>query len=376
MIRSILTHAILMVSMLFSSAAIAGDTVKIALLSGFTGVANIPSYHLLHTIEMEVKRVNANGGINGRPVELVILDDESNPMKTIELARDKRLDDVAGIIGFPWSQFILSAGPTIQDRRIPAISILATHDRATKIGDHLFRVCFTNTYQGKMLVRYAFNKLKARKAVLFVDHQNSYSVDLARIIKQEFTGMGGRIVHEISYIPQKGPDFFLSELRKIDLKSFDSVFIPDDQVYVMPIMEAFARIGAVDKNYFGGDGWNMANIQIKDERLKDLPTYVVGHWDAGGRSRENREFISSFSASYNAEPQDATALSHDAFYILIEAIKKTPSLDREIIKQKLYETNYVGLTGRIQFDNDGDPVHKPLVIHKVYKGRRESYLYQ
>ena len=361
---------------MLSKPANAQESIKIALLSGFSGVASIPSYHLLHTAMMETDELNAHGGIHGKPIELVILDDESNPIKTVELTRDPRLQDAVGVIGFPWSQFILAAGAELQKLKIPSISILATHDHAMEIGDYLFRVCFSNNYQGKKLAEYAFKKVRVRNAILFVDYQNSYSVDLAKTIKKEFTKRGGKIVHEIGYIPQKGTDYFFNELKNIDKRTYDSVFIPDDQVYVMPIMDAFIKIGATDKIYFGGDGWNMANIQIKNTQLDNFQIHVVGHWNNDNPNQQNKMFIKKFQSLYRTEPQDASALSHDALYILVEAIKKVPSLDKILIKQRLLQTNYNGLTGKIQFAKDGDPIHKPIVIHKVYKGKRESIVYQ
>lgn len=367
---------LLPILLLITSSVEAKENIKIALLAGFSGVASIPSYHLLHTVEMEIAKVNESGGIGGRQIELRIFDDESNPVKTLEFANDARLDDVVGIIGFPWSQFILTAGPILQRRGIPSISILATHDDVTKIGDYIFRVCFNDTYQGTKLAQFAVSNTGAKKALLFVNQQNAYSVHLAKVIREEFASKGGSIIKQIDYIPQNNSNFFMERLKEIDIGGYDSVFLPDDQVYVMPIMKAFIKTGGNDKRFFGGDGWNMANILIRNNQLNDFETYVIGHWDKNEADVRNKRFISEFKSLYPSEPQDASALSHDAFYVLIEAIRKTPSLDKKQLKENLYKTSYNGLTGKIQFKTTGDPIHKPLVIHRAYGGKRESLVYQ
>lgn len=359
----------------FSAIANAEGVIKVALFAGFSGVANISSFNLLYGAKMEVEKINSKGGFEGKKIELVVLDDESDPIKTIELINDKRLDDVVGIIGFPWSKFLLIAGEHLQKKGIPTISITATHDSATQVGDYIFRVCYTNSYQGEKLSRYAFKKLGVRRSLLFVNLENSYSSDLASSMQTQFEKLGGKIVEKIKYIPKHKKDYFIDQIKNIPVSSYDVVLIPDTQVYAMPIMEAFRELEIDDKIYIGGDGWNMADTQMYDDRFKNYKTYVAGHWDFANPRIENKEFIKGFFELTYANPQDAAALTHDALYVLLDAIKRAGSLDHKKIKDALLKTNYTGLTGNIRFDSNRNVLHKQMIIHEVDKGKRRSFVY-
>lgn len=372
-LRGKFTFAVLLFA--FSTSANAQEKIKIALLAGFSGVSSISSFHLLNTAKMEVEKINSEGGFEGKMIELVILDDESNPIKTTEMANSAKLDDVAGVIGFQWSKFLLIAGEHLQRRKIPTISTLATHNTATHVGDYIFRVCFTNSYQGELLSRYAFKELGIKKALLFRNLENSYSNDLASSIRSHFEKLGGKIVKEIKYIPKHNKDYFVKEITDTPKSGFDAVFVPDAQVYSMPIMEVFRDLNMNDKIYIGGDSL-IPVTQVKDDRLNSFKTYAAAHWDINNQSIENKNFIKRFVEKTNAEPQDTSALAHDALYVLLDAIKRAGSLDHKKIKDALYKTDYKGLTGRIRFDKNGDVLYKPMVIHVVNDGIRKSFVYQ
>lgn len=366
-------RALLLLYLLFSAAAVsaADGPVRIGLLSGFTGVASIPSHHLLQVAKMEIKRINVAGGIKGKKIELVVMDDESNPVRTVELARSEQIDDLTGIIGFPWSQFIIASGDILARRGIPAISILATHDDATRRWNNVFRVCFTNTQQGKLLAQYAYRQVGVRRALMFVNQQNVYSVNLARIIQGEFVRQGGMIFKTIDYIPSHGDAYFLEKISTLNNAQFDSIFLPDDQVYVLPILSVLSRMKLQENPVFGGDGWNSATLASRKANLRDFHFHVIGHWNDKTKDSFGQQFINRFRKYDTSDPQDASALSYDALHVLLNAMRKAQTLSKAHIVQALYQTDYQGLTGRIIFDESGNVRRKPIVIHHVHKGNRE-----
>ena len=56
----------------------------------------------------------------------------------------------------------------------------------TKIGDYIFRICFTDDFQGKVIAKFARQDLNAETAVIFVDVTSDYSLKLSEIFTNEF----------------------------------------------------------------------------------------------------------------------------------------------------------------------------------------------
>jgi branched-chain amino acid transport system substrate-binding protein len=70
---------------------------------------------------------------------------------------------------------------------VPMLTPSATNPRITQIGDYIFRVCFLDEFQGRVIARFAHDRLKVQKLAILTDVKQDYSVDLAR-----FLGPGGR----------------------------------------------------------------------------------------------------------------------------------------------------------------------------------------
>src|ERR1700677_3456029 len=146
------------------------------------------------------EQINAEGGILGQQIELVTEDDQSKPGQSATAVRKLITQDkVLAILGDATSSATLEAAPIAQTDKIPMITPTATNPRITEVGDFIFRVCFLDEFQGRVLARFAREKLKAQRIFTLTDVKQDYSVDLLKFFKDEFTKLGGTIVGEQSY---------------------------------------------------------------------------------------------------------------------------------------------------------------------------------
>src|SRR6185503_5730226 len=93
----------------------------------------------------------------------------------------------------------LAGAPICQKNKVPMISPSSTNPRVTEQGDYIFRVCFTDPYQGKALAAFVKNSLKLDTAAILVDKKTDYSVGLAQFFRTAYEEIGGKIVAEQSY---------------------------------------------------------------------------------------------------------------------------------------------------------------------------------
>jgi len=102
--------------------------------------------------------------------------------------------------------------------------VSSTNPMVTQKGDYIFRVCFTDPYQGKALATFAAENLKVKKVGTMVDRKNDYSVGLAEFFRKEFEAHGGKVVSEQSY--SGGDTEFRPQLTAIKSSKPDVIFIP------------------------------------------------------------------------------------------------------------------------------------------------------
>ena len=191
-------------------------------LTGDTGQYGISA---LNGIRMAVEEANAQGGVGGHRIELIAQDTRSDAVETETVVR--RLAGeyrVHALVGEIVSSRSLVAARVAQGERVPMLTPSSTSPEVTKQGDYVFRSCYTDPFQGAALAQFAAQSLRARRAALLVDSGQRYSIELARIIGEEFKRQGGEIVSEQSYV--EGAGDFAPQLAEVGAARPEVIFIP------------------------------------------------------------------------------------------------------------------------------------------------------
>jgi branched-chain amino acid transport system substrate-binding protein len=116
-------------------------------------------------IRLAVDEVNAGGGLLGKKVKLVTLDDRGDSAEAANAVT--RLIDVEkaqAILGEVASSLSLAGGRVAQRRQVPMISPSSTNPKVTQVGDYIFRVCFLDPFQGKVMADFARDHLRVHGA--------------------------------------------------------------------------------------------------------------------------------------------------------------------------------------------------------------------
>ena len=100
-------------------------------------------------------------------------------------------EGVVAVLGAISSSMSIPAAEVLQDAGIIMISTSSTNPATTQIGDYIFRMAYTDDFQGKVAARYAFNDLSAQSAIIFRQQDDDYSFGLANFFDEEFQALGG-----------------------------------------------------------------------------------------------------------------------------------------------------------------------------------------
>ncbi len=349
--------------------------IKLAAIVAQTGDATSSNRDSLIGIRFAVEEINQQGGVLGHPIELIELDNLSSPIGG-KVAADAAVQrEVHGVIGAAWSSHSLAMAPVLQQAGIPMLSPVSTTPSLTAVGDYIFRLCFVDTTQGQVMAQFAYNDLAVRKVVSFVDIRSDYSMGLASAFRQAFEQLGGTVLSEIEY--QKKRQDFRPLLQQAASFTPDMLFLPThDEMLLIWKHASELQFRPI---MLGGDGWPSKGF------TPDLHGYFSDHWSEGLDDEASRQFVQRFQqwqAQQNWPEQEkyqeidaALALSYDAVHLFADAITRAHSLQRADIRQALADTqNFQGVTGDIQFNEQGDP-HKPVIILEVTNGQKRFFRY-
>lgn len=336
--------------------------ISIAAIYSLTGQASNTNQISVLGTRIAVEEINSRGGVLGRTINLILLDNMSTPIGSSMAANQVAAAGVAGIIGAEWSSHSLAIAEVAQQKRIPMISNYSTIPKLTHIGEYIFRVCYTDDFQGKVMAEFARHDLGARSALIFVNLTSDYSLDLARIFQSHFTSLGGSILSEIEY--KKTNDDYDPLVTKAKQHTADVIFLSghDESGQIARKLQS----AGVDSVLLGGDGWGTDSFLTAGGRYLSRG-YFCTHWSESSERKVSR----TFTEKYGKHPDFGvgTALAYDAVMVLARAIEKAASTTGEDIVQALRTLGpYEGITGKIQFDANGDPL-KSAVIMEIQNGR-------
>ncbi len=366
-IKSIVVCVLLLFALTVPALA-QGDVIKIGLISSLTGSVSTYGQSVRNAVTMAVDDINASGGILGRQISLIILDDKGDGTEAAQAAR--RLIDrenVALILGPVITPSVMAVAPICQAAGVPMLTPTGTGDQITTVGDFIFRGAYKDSFQGRIMAQFAAENLGLKEAAIIYDVANDYSVGLRNAFKTTFEELGGKIIAEESY--STGDTDFSAQLTSLAMRNPQALFIPDYYSTAGPILMQ-ARLMGMDAVMLGVDGWDSPDLSALAGGFEE-GGYIVNHYSGDVDSPVTQGFIAQYTAAFGQAPDALAALAYDGVMIVTKALEAAGSTDPEALKQALGTVEAIeGATGTIKMDPEGTPI-KSAVILKITNGKWE-----
>jgi len=351
-------------------------SVKIGLNTELTGEMPAVGASSKNAAELFASQVNAAGGLQVGdqkiPIELVIGDNGAKADQAAAIAQ--RLiaqDNVVAMLGPDASACAIPAAGIAEALKCPMISPWSTNPKTTLDADgkpktYVFRACFIDTFQARVLAKFVLNNLHAKTAAALYDVASEAPNGQATLFKQTFEENGGKMVGFETYTT--GDRDFSAQLTKIKAANPDVIFLPAYYNDVPLIAQQARRLG-ITVPLVGSDAWSSPEI-IKLGGADIDGSYFCNHYSTQIATPVAQKFMSDYQAKYSQAPDDVAALTYDAFGLLCEAVKAAGKLDRQAVRDQLAKiAKYDGVTGTMQFQPaSGDPI-KSAVILQIKDGK-------
>jgi branched-chain amino acid transport system substrate-binding protein len=377
--KIILLLALASVSLLLTACNKQADDnhIKVGAILELTG--NIPAVGASskNAAEMAVKEINAQGGIaiNGKkmPVELIIQDNGALADQSAAAAQKLiNQENVVAIIGPNASLGAIPAAEIAESSKTVLITPWSTNPKVTLNTStgapkhYVFRACFTDPFEGKVLAGFAHNYLKYKTAAVLYDMASEAPTSQASIFKQAFEKQGGQVVAFETY--SSNDKDFSAQLTKIKAAHPDVIFLPAYYDDVPLIAQQAKRLG-IQTPLLGSDAWSSPEL-IKLSNGAVEGDYFANHYSPDAKTPTTQAFVANYQKAYGQTPDDIAALTYDATQILLRAISAAGTLDRQAIRDNIATLpSFEGVTGQIKFNSgSGDPT-KSAVIMQI-KGDR------
>ena len=316
-------------------------------------------------VQLALEEINGSGGVLGQPIRMITKDNQYKPGETSTVVRELiTRDKVVALIGEVASGRSLEAAPIAQRSGIPMISPASTNEKVTETGDHIFRVCFIDPFQGTVCAKFA-GKLAAKKAAIITDVSKDYSLGLAKSFKAEFLKNGGVITGEQSY--SGGDKDFSAQLTAIKSANPDVVFLPAYYTEAPLIIRQARQLG-ITAPFIGGDGWDSTElISVGGSAVEGC--YFSNHFSNQSTDPQVVAFVDAYRKKYHEDPDAMVALGYDSLKLLADAMKRAGTTDPDKVNAAIAATkDFPGITGKITLDEHRNPT-KSAVMLQVKNGK-------
>jgi len=342
---------------------------------GGEGSDAIATENTLVPIQMYLEEINANGGINGHPLKLVIKED-SGTVAGAEQAMSEINDENQAmiILGHAYSDPASAIGPKLTDYGIPAITSGATAPQVTVDHPWFFRVVTNNTSQGNSIAAYAVEVLGMETATIVYEN-NKYGQSLGNGFEKSFQALGGTVftkasVDSESETLEQDVTNIVRQIDEVPDMVFLATYKPSGAATVIALKE-----NNIDTLIFGGDDiGDTAFLNVFPGEIQQNIHYLNNVYAASPlifdvASEDAQLFKERYVDRTNKNPTWFCATSYDSALVAVQAmidsgISADPaqlSADRQKVRDQLAKYNSTttavqGITGDLFFDKTNDIV--------------------
>lgn len=324
--------------------------IRIGVLLPLTGTSAIHGKDCLVGIEMARDETNGHGGVNGRPIELIVEDTATKTASAIDgLRKLIEINKVPVVLG-PISTAETLAGAEVADRaKTVLFSPTAASPEIHGKSPYVFRIGLMTTPQGKRMAEYCYQELGIKSMGILAMNDET-GIAYADAFQSAYESLGGKISVRLSYM--KSDTEFRTVLTKLNNAKVSNLYVTSVPA-TMGLIARQATELAYRPKFFTNAGVEGEDLLTKAGNAADGIVFTG--------LAPNEDFLKKFEIRAKRQPGIAGPQGYDAFQIIMNALKAKGE-DREGIKQYFAKmTPYEGVGGKISFDETGEVVREPHI---------------
>lgn len=341
---------------------IAEGPVKIGVIAPLTGDTAVVGEPMRNAIQIATDEINAAGGINGNPIELVIEDGKCDGAPAASaMQKLANVDQVEVVIGGACSGESLAAEPVATAAKVALFSAASSNPKLTDISPYFVRNYPSDSFQGKVLADIA--NAQGYKKVAVLQEQTDYALGLFQTFDEALKTSGGATAKE-EFLTETTD--FRTSIVKLRAENPDALFLSvQSSTSGARVLKQLQELGWRPQLFLSDT--IMGDPAIVSEYASVLEGGIGAEVGVDANNPKLKALIAAYVAKHGAEPafQTYAQAAYDAVYIVKNAVE-TVGYDGTAIANYLHTRvkNYQGASGLITIGANGDPTvgHRPEVI--------------
>ena len=347
----------IIIALLAISPALGQDKKPLAIgaVQPLTGWAALGGKNVVAGMKIALEKVNASGGVLGRPFELIIEDGKADPVESVNaIEKLIRRDKVPAIIGCWASSATLAAMPIMERSKIPMLVETATAPMITdKKNKWVFRFTSNNDIDGLLMEPYLVPKLGFKKAA-YLAVNNDWGRSMVKAVSEIMKKTGGEVV--MTEYCGGAEANFTPMLTRIKNAGADTLFITNTLNGIALILKQYHELG-MKMNLFITSGMSVEELVNLAGKEAVEGAYFFERFVATspppGKEKESQEMIAAYKKIFpDGFAYADVAQGYDSVRIMAQAIQRGGAPDPLQIRDALEKTDYPGVSGRVKFDQN------------------------
>ncbi|GJD64477.1 ABC transporter substrate-binding protein [Methylobacterium frigidaeris] len=333
-----------------AGAAGAAEPIKVGLIEPLSGSVAYNGQSVVEGAKLAAKEINDRGGIDGRPLELIVEDGQCAPANTVNAAEKLIQNDrVSVLIGAFCSSATAAIMPVADKYKLPLVTGVSSKADLTEQGNrYFFRAAETDA-----LLARAFAKIMARdlklKSVAYIGVNDDWGRGGVAEFSRDLTELGVKSTL-VDYFDHGSTDFY-TLLTRIRAAEPDGVFVAAETQDGSILLKQAKEMG-LEAKIFGVGSWATEDfIKLTGEAAEGI--YAAVPYASTIPGDTNRKFVESYAKAYRKQPGKYGAAGYNAVNIVAQAIDRADSTKAEAIREALAKTDYEAPNGHYRFTPKG-----------------------
>jgi len=352
--------------------------IKIGYLAAITGDAAVWGKAEQGGAQLYVKQINEKGGILGRPIQLVLYDTRGKAEDAVNAVKRMIFEDkVVAIGGSNFSSIQLAIASIVDQNKVPTVASAATNpavtvDEGGKVRPYMFRIAFTDPYQGKVIADYLIRKCGAKKIAIFSDVGSAYSEGLTEFIRKRADEL--KVEHRL-WSFREGDVDFRAQITEARNWGADAVALTSLYKEMGLIIKQSIEFGW-KPSFMGGDGVSPNIFEIAGKEPMEGTFWVQAMSFTDPKVVALDEEHAKVFGSKSTEPTNLTA-AYDIMMFIGDAITRAGKAEGPAIRDAMEETKGLQVTHFVWTveKETHNPLNKPAAVLRGTNGNLDFVEY-
>jgi branched-chain amino acid transport system substrate-binding protein len=359
---------------LLGALAFAQEPIKIGAVFNATGWMAAYDQPPQQGAALAIEEINAAGGVLGRPLELTVLDGETDPA-TVFNAALQLINDGADFIIAP-SDFDIGgpASTAAQEAGLVGVSPGASSPLygSGALGDKQFTVAAWTNYGSATAAEWAYNDKGWQDAYVIKDTSIDYSDSQGNYFISSWEELGGNVVGRDSFVQGEAEFSALLQRLQSGARNADVIFIASYMPDLGTLVRDIRALG-IETPILGGDAYDTTDFyEVLGERFGN-DIFFATHSYVGVDSPDSamRDFVTAYEAKYRRTPDNSfIVLGYDAVKILAMAVEEAGTTEGGAVADAMEEMTFDLLSGQLDWSDaaSGHETDKEVFILGVQGG--------